>query len=398
MKYLWIGICINEEIKEYILANKGKMMSAKVSQDNWVEGLDSLGVDMDSINSIYFPLTIKKVERSSWSRNGISKDVNIAHNNGKYFRIASKKHYMRKEANVWAKKHINEQVTVFVYSMHSPFIAAALEVKRIIPTAKIVMLVPDLPQYMHLTMNRTKRFLKALDWQYIKRAIKKIDKFALYSKHMADFLKLKDGSWCVLEGSINQNDVLEEQPEKENNVISVMYSGVADTRYGLPELLDAFSLIKDENYELWITGIGNAVPLIKDRAEKDSRIKYLGFLPSRKDLLLKQKTACMMINVRKPEEEASAYCFPSKLFEYMISGSPVLSFKIPGIPDEYFDYIIPMENSNPQTIANAIISVGNMESSARETLGEKSRQFVLENKNKNAQAEKLLKFAIEELK
>lgn len=394
MKYLWIGICINEEIKEYILANKGKMMSAKVSQDNWVAGLDALGIDMDSINSIYFPLSIKKVERTSWSRNGNSFDVNVAHKNGKYSRIMSKKHFMRKEAAAWAKKNKNENVTVFVYSMHSPFIAAALEVKRIIPTAKIVMLVPDLPQFMHLTMSKTKRFLKALDWQYIKRAIKKIDKFALYSKHMADFLKLKDGTWCVLEGSINQNDVLNEEPQKDNNIISVMYSGVADTRYGLPELLDAFSLIKQENYELWITGIGNAVPLIKERAQNDNRIKYLGFLPSRKDLLLKQKSASMMINVRKPEEKASAYCFPSKLFEYMISGSPVLSFKIPGIPDEYFDYIIPMKNSEPQNIADAILQIGNMKMEERELLGKKSREFVLENKNKNAQAEKLLKFAI----
>ena len=107
------------------------------------------------------------------------------------------------------------------------------------------------------------------------------------------------------------------------------------------------------------------------------------FLPSRKDLLLKQKTASMLINVRKPEEEASAYCFPSKLFEYMISGSPVLSFKIPGIPDEYFDYLIPMENSNPKTIANAIINVGNMKTDDRETLGNKSREFVLNNKKKS---------------
>jgi glycosyltransferase involved in cell wall biosynthesis len=282
--------------------------------------------------------------------------------------------------------------------MHSPFIAAALEVKRIIPNAKIVMLVPDLPQFMHLTMSKTKRFLKALDWQYIKRAIKRIDKFALYSKHMAEFLKLKENSWCVLEGSINQNDVLNEEPEKDDNIVSVMYSGVADTRYGLPELLDAFSLIKEDNYELWITGIGNAVPLIKERAEKDSRIKYLGFLPSRKDLLLKQKSATMMINVRKPEEAASAYCFPSKLFEYMISGSPVLSFKIAGIPDEYFNYLIPMENSNPQTIADAILEVGSMNIEDRETLGKKSREFVLSNKNKNAQAEKLLAFALEDYK
>ena len=61
----------------------------------------------------------------------------------------------------------------------------------------------------------------------------------------------------------------------------------------------------------------NDEAVIKERAVKDGRIKFLGFLPSRKDLLLKQKQATMMINTRKPDEAASAYCFPSKLFEYI---------------------------------------------------------------------------------
>lgn len=393
MKYLWIGVCINDDIEKAILDNKGRLMSAQISQNNWVQGLDSLGIDMDSINSVHFPLTIKNVPRVCWSRNGKSKDINVAYKNIRYLNIASKKKSMQDEATKWANANKKSDVTVFVYSMHSPFIKAALAVKKVIPSAKIVMLVPDLPQYMDLGMNKIKKLLKSIDWLYIKKSIKKIDRFVLYSKHMAEFLNLKKNSWYVLEGSINQADVLEQQPEKDDSIISVMYSGVTDLRYGIPELLDAFSLIEDKRYELWITGSGNAVNLIKERASKDSRIKYFGFLPSRKDLLLKQKSASMMINVRKPEEAASAYCFPSKLFEYMISGNPVLSFRIPGIPDEYFDYLIPMENSNPQTIADAIISVGNMKEEDRENIGKLSREFVLKNKNKNAQAKKLLKFA-----
>lgn len=392
MKYLWIGVCVNEKIKKMIFDNKGKLMSASVSQDNWVNGLDNLGIDMDSINSVYFPPAIKNVPFEKWSRNSKSTDINVPHKNTKYIKLLSKKKAMVKAAEKWAKEHKNEEVTVFVYSMHTPFIAASIAIKKIIPKTKIVMLVPDLPQFMDLSMNKIKKVLKFFDWQYIKKSIKKIDKFALYSKHMASFLGLEDGKWCVLEGSINENDVIEEKVEKSEN-IAVMYSGVTDIHYGIPELLDAFALIKKENYELWITGAGNAVPLIKDRAKEDPRIKYLGFLPSRKDLLLKQKQATMMINVRKPEEKASAYCFPSKLFEYMISGNPVLSFKIPGIPDQYFDYLIEMENSSPKAMAQTIETIGEMTSEKRDEIGTKSREFVLKEKNKNAQAEKLLAFS-----
>ena len=50
MKYLWIGNCMNEAVEKLILEHGGKTMSVKISQDNWVSGLDSFGLDMDSIN------------------------------------------------------------------------------------------------------------------------------------------------------------------------------------------------------------------------------------------------------------------------------------------------------------------------------------------------------------
>ena len=170
-----------------------------------------------------------------------------------------------------------------------------------------------------------------------------------------------------------------------------MYSGVVDMRYGIPELLDAMKLL-DENYELWITGGGNAASLIKERAKEDNRIKFFGFLPSRKDLLLKQKSASMLISTRRPDEAASDYCFPSKLFEYMISGNPVLSCTIGGIPDEYFDYLVEMKDVSPEGIAQAIKKVSAMPVEERTLLGKKSKDFILKEKNNISQSEKILNF------
>lgn len=393
--YLWIGMCCSQEEKDHIISCGGKLLSAIVSQDNLVWGLNK-EIDMDSINSVRVPsyplYKEKKIKKFEWSRTGKSKDVNVSYLNYKYIGLYFKTRALEKTATKWAKQHKTDEVTVFVYSMHSPFMSAAKVVKKVIPTAKIVLIVPDLPQFMDLGMNKIKKVLKAIDWKKIQGLMKSVDKYILYSKHMAEFLKLKDGSWTVMEGSINENDVLDETVEKNKDIISVMYSGVCDLRYGIPELLDAFELIKEENYELWITGAGNATPLIKERAEKDNRIKFFGFLPSRKDLLLKQKQATMMINTRKPDEKASAYCFPSKLFEYMISGNPVLSFDIKGIPEEYFNYLVKIEEVSPKSIAEAIKKVADMPEEQRIALGESSKKFVIENKNKNVQAKKILEF------
>lgn len=392
MRHLWIGLCLNDRLEQEILDHGGKLMSSKVSQDNLVAGLDALGIEMDSLNAYPFPLTAKKVPRESWSRTGRSTDVHAGYRNRKYINRLARRRALVREAHRWALAHRGEDVTVWVFAMHSPFLAAALEVKKQIPTARICLIVPDLPQYMDLGMNRIKKVLKAIDWRYIRRTLPHIDRYILYSRHMAEFLHLKDGTWCVMEGSINERDVLEEPVPHPADITAVMYSGVTDLRYGLPELLDAFALLDDPHYELWITGGGNAVPLIEERAAADPRIRYFGFLPSREELLRKQKSATMLINVRKPDEPASAYCFPSKLFEYMISGNPVLSFRIPGIPEEYFDYLIAMEDSTPATVAAAIKRVAAMSPEEREQYGERSKQFVLSQKNETRQAERMFRF------
>ena len=52
-----------------------------------------------------------------------------------------------------------------------------------------------------------------------------------------------------------------------------------------------------------------------------------------------------------------------------------------------------MEEVSPQCIADAIESVAKMPESERLPLGEKTKKFILENKNNIAQAKKILEFA-----
>ena len=288
MKYLWIGLQFDEKTKKILLTSKTKVMSGKVSEDSILNGLHKNGIKLDSINSFRIPTFPTSntlfCKRYSWKSND-QENISISYLNLKYINQISRTLSLEHEARLWAKKHKNESVTVFVYSMHSPFLAAAAEIKKIIPSANIVLIVLDLPQYMDLGMSSFKKILKALDWKKLQKQMKFVDKYILYSEHMAKFLRLKDGCWTVMEGSFDPSLIIEETPEKSKDKISVMYSGVVDMRYGIPELLDAMNFL-DENYELWITGAGNAVPLIEERAKKASRIKFFGFLPSRKDLLL----------------------------------------------------------------------------------------------------------------
>lgn len=397
MRLLWIGINFNDEIKNELVSYGAAILSGAFSERNLISGIDTIGYsDMDTINSYRYPACPKgpkNVERKEWSRNGTSCDVSVKYKNVKYFSHFYREKSLKEEVRNWAKKiDKDEKVIVFVYSMHSPFLAAAHELKRIHKNTTIAMLVLDLPQFMDLHMSRVKKILKALDWRKIKKYMKSVDKYILYSKHMAEFLSLREGTWTVMEGSFDPSLVVEEMPEKSDDKLPIMYSGVLDTRYGIPELLEAFSSL-DDRFELWFTGTGNAVSLINEYAQKDARIHNFGFLPSRRDLLLKQKEAAMLISTRRPDEKASDYCFPSKLFEYMISGNPVLSCRIGGIPDEYFDYLVEMKSTSPEDIKQAILKVADMSQAERKTLGEKSREFILAEKSNTSQAKKMLDFS-----
>lgn len=393
MKALWIGAGVGPETRQKILRAGGKLLSVYVSQTNLVEGMDALGLDMDTLNAMNVKESVMKtLPYEQWSRNGKNSDISVGYNNAKYINRLYKQAALCREAENWAKANrTHTDVTVFVYSMHTPFLAAAASVKRILPQTRICLIVPDLPQYMDMKMSPLKKVLKAIDWQRIRGYMKKVDRYVLYAEPMAAFLKLREGSWTVMEGSYDPSQMPEVVKQAEDGKISVMYSGVLDLRYGIPELLDAMKLL-DDNFELWLTGDGNAVELIRQREKEDFRIQFFGYLPTRQDLLNKQAQATMLISPRKDTEEASRYCFPSKLFEYLASGRPVISCFLDGIPGEYHRYLYELPCVSAEEIARQIRAVAEIPEQERATAGKEAREFVLVLKNKYAQARKIVEF------
>ena len=393
MKYLWIGMGLSEAQRKMMLDKGCKLASASVSEQAIIDGLDKQGIILDSINSFHqiSPNTLKVIEPDAWSRTGKSQDQSIGFTNIKYIRDIERKHKLVRMARKWARKDRDEDITVFTFQMHTPVMAAASAIKKVNHKTQIIQIVPDLPQYMDLSPSKLKKLLKKMDWLQIKHYMKFVDKYVIYAKPMADFLKLEDGSWTVMEGVYDEK-LQADSAVKNNDTVSVMYSGKLDLHYGIPELLDAMKLLP-ENYELWLTGGGNADKLIKECALQDKRIKHFGYLPSRQDLVNKQAEATMLISTRKETEIASKYCFPSKLFEYMVSGNPVISCRLAGIPDEYFDYLIELPAVTAKDIAETVKKVAATSPEERKMIGEKQKRFILEEKNRFAQGKKILDFA-----
>lgn len=392
---LWIG-CLESDEEFTIKAKKGyDLASAQVSQKNLLYGIEEVsGIVCDSINgSVLPPYPVYQdriIEPVTWEHKPGSMDISVGYKNDRYINRINCKKAMLKAADEWCKtRYKDSDVIVFVYSMRSAPMATACRIKEKIPQAKIYLIITDLPQFMDLGQSRVKAALKKIDWQSIKKMQKKFDGFILYAEKMAEYLEIPSNKWILMEGSYDTAEQITAVKEKKK---AVMYSGKLDEQYGIKMLVAAFMSIQDVDIELWITGGGNTEGYIKACAKKDNRIKFYGFLPSRQDVLQKQAEASLLVNMRLPSEPASRYCFPSKLFEYMATGTPVLSFDIAGIPREYLQHLYVVKQETVDALAKAIEETLSLDEASLQEQGNGAREFVINEKNTKTQCSKMWKF------
>ena len=91
-------------------------------------------------------------------------------------------------------------------------------------------------------------------------------------------------------------------------------------------------------------------------------------------------------------EEFTKYSFPSKNMEYMASGTPLLTTKLPGMPKEYHHYVFLFKEETIDGYATAIREALSLSDEDLRSLGQKASQFVLLNKNNVQQGKRLLDF------
>ena len=105
----------------------------------------------------------------------------------------------------------------------------------------------------------------------------------------------------------------------------------------------------------------------------------------------KEQQAALLVNPRPTNAEFVKYSFPSKTMEYMASGTPLLTTRLPGMPGEYYPYVDFIMAESPQGIADALKRVLSRSDEELFQKGQAAREFVLKQKNNVVQAEKLLK-------
>ncbi len=368
--------------KEYLQNSKtGLSNAANTFQWNLLEGFYQNGQSVEIFNALpvgTFPKQYKKLLLKSgpWGKDG--------HNNYEIgcLNLPFVKQYQR---YLKAKKLLRKtkDKNIVIYSAYEPFLKA---VYRLDNSYNVTVIITDLPEFYDLGKTSSlKRYLRAGNNKRIYKYLKRANSFVVLTEQMTQPLNIGNRPYTVVEGIANGELLKPAVPEKK----SILYTGTLHKQFGILTLLEAFSLVEDPEAELWICGGGDSKAEVEAAAEKDSRIKFFGYVSKDKVAELQQK-AFMLINPRQNDGEYTKYSFPSKTMEYMLSGKPVLMYKLSGIPAEYDPYLYYIEGNSADDMKNAICRIFESDSDEIAKRTEAAARFVAENKNSAVQAKKII--------
>lgn len=279
---------------------------------------------------------------------------------------------------------------LFVYSVHLPFILAALTLRFFRRRTRICLIVPDLPEFMG-GGGLLHGIFKKLETAIFYKLCRKINTFVVLTNAMAERMSVPADKMVVVEGiapKIADSKRVIDQLSTQC-IRSFVYTGTLAARYGIIDLVDAFMSLRNEKTELWICGDGDAKAYITRAAVRDPRIKYFGQVPRDVSVEL-QKKGSFLVNPRPPDEEFTKYSFPSKIMEYMATGRPIIMYKLDGIPEEYDSFYIRPTSVGKDGLRDCLDGALRMPAAQSEVLGAMAKDFVLANKSREVQTRRII--------
>jgi glycosyltransferase involved in cell wall biosynthesis len=283
---------------------------------------------------------------------------------------------------------------LIVYSLYEPYITALIRLKRKYNNKIIICpVITDLPlQYGVAPLKKMDRIAYKMIGKKTLKIASAFDCYVLLTEQMKIPLKIGNKPYVVIEGIANEkNSINRCILSKRQNII--LYSGTLHYQFGLTELLEAFTGIANSDYRLWICGSGEAEDEIRKLSQLDNRIKYLGYV-AKDELYQIQRQATILINPRQNNGEYTKYSFPSKTMEYMLSGVPVLMYKLEGVPKEYYEHVYYLEDDSIETLRNKIVEICGKSQLELYEFGKKAQEFILREKASKKQAWRIIEMML----
>ena len=252
---------------------------------------------------------------------------------------------------------------------------------------KKVGIVTDLPRFQGVSES-------AIMLKMNNKVVDAADGYVFLTRQMNEEVNTKGKPYLVLEGHVDVNMQMQEHKPFETDTKIVVYAGAIENVYGIGMLCDAFLQVAKPCEVLHIYGSGSYEKELSEIAAENENIVYHGNRPNY-EVVETELSATLLVNPRPTTGEFTKFSFPSKTLEYMVSGTPVLSARLAGIPEEYENYIFYFDENTAESLGSKIREILDLSAEELAERGASARRFALEEKNNVAQAAKIVEFSRE---
>ncbi len=234
------------------------------------------------------------------------------------------------------------------------------------------------------------RIYKNYEFLQSMKLIKRFDGvIALNQKIVEDYAPMVP--YEIIEGGINLDLFNQEITPKQNGVKRIVYSGALTEYSGCKKLIESLAYIQEKNFVIEFYGSGPLVKYIKSFSKNDARVQYLG-IQSNQNMINVERNADFLINPRKIHDPISTYTFPSKILEYLATGTPTLSTKVNGLTPYYLNHLNIVETDDPISFAQSLEWILNSDYAILKEKALYAKKEILNEKNWMEQTKKLLAF------
>lgn len=292
----------------------------------------------------------------------------------------------------WLQENENvKDKVLLMYSIYPPYTEPAVRLCKKYK-CHLCAVITDLPEYMYSWKN-----MKGIRGWYSKRLSEKMmelqgkcDSYVLFTKPMAAKMGIEDKPYIVSEGFCDTSifDDIPNQAKYPRKTIT--YGGNLSRLYGIQNLVKGF-MQTDLDAELHLYGAGGDAAFVEECAKQDSRIKFFGRVDRKTLLVALKKTHLLVVN-KPTADDYSNYSFSSKILEYMASGTPLLTTKVGGMPEEYYDYFYFFDKEGIEGVKLSLEKIVNYSDEQLRDKGIAARAFALNRKNYRYMTKAILDF------
>lgn len=403
MKVIFIAGCYSvaseEKLRRLCRGKVGIQNAPNAFQWSIIKGLYECGADFETFSFPWLPIFPLRFRRPYTFTDTLMLEDTCVGKMYPYCTVIGLKplsirNRLKKRIENYLKTVSNdEQIVLLLYSPLSYYLRTAIDIKKKYPNIKIAVIITDLiDDAVNYKTNNT--FLKRiqvreeLKWQQSSYCL--IDKFILLTKAMEERIPEAKGKSIIVEGICDKITPADYE-KQESEIKQILYTGTLQKYVGIDDFINAFILTSNHNYRLIICGAGPSEDYINEMAKKDSRIIYKGVVPRQEALKLQQEST-VVVNPRKPSEAITRYSFPSKTMEYLSSGTPMIGYKLEGIPEEYYSYFYSPVDMSDKSMALLIETVLSKPLSELVVKAQEAKSFVVNHKSPLIQVRRILEF------